>query len=177
MTYELSDVTGRETEANEYFNTLTGKFEVIRMYGVRKVQETFLRPDGTILLIAYDAKSDPERFAVGTHGKGEGEYFASGQEARTYYAQKIAESFALTVGPPKSVIIRDGDRALAGGELNALSKAAGLVDEDPTGCSAETLQELVDAAQTVIDRMAGLGIKSLYRDLPPVPPEEQTGLD
>ncbi|MFC9505470.1 hypothetical protein [Streptomyces sp. NPDC057002] len=164
--YELVDVARREAEANEYFNTQTQKFEVVRQYGSYRVQETFLTPDGDVLLLGYDQNA-AERYVIGYHGRSLGEYFDDGQKARAWYARQIAESFKLTVGPPDSLIIRDGDRLLTVGDVQSLRELALSVKQDPENLADETAEELWETFRSLESRLKDLGFKKYRRDVQP----------
>lgn len=123
MRYELPDVTRRDTEVNEYYNPRTEEFEVVRQYGCYRVQETFLTPEGTILLLGYDPHG-VQQFVVGVHNQSSGRYFADGNKARRYFAQRIAESFDLVVGPKRSVAVPDNARELLTVDAESTRKAA-----------------------------------------------------
>lgn len=112
MRYGLADVTRHEAEANEYYNTTTQKLEAVRYYGAYRVQESFLMPDGQVLVLAYNETAS-QPFAVGVHNASMGVYWSSGMDARRHYAWRIAESFGLTVGKEGSTAVVPASRDYA----------------------------------------------------------------
>ncbi|PNE43387.1 hypothetical protein [Streptomyces noursei] len=94
MRYELDATKNRM--AHEYKNTETGESEEVQFYGSYTVEETFLMPDGQVLVLAYDETAS-QPFAVGVHNASMGTYWSDGNDARRNYAWRIAESFGLTV--------------------------------------------------------------------------------
>ncbi|WP_329271810.1 hypothetical protein [Streptomyces sp. NBC_01451] len=112
MTYEPSDVTRRKTEANEYWNTKTEKWEVISRHGLYDVQETFLTPEGKILFLAFNAHA-AQPYAVGFYNSDQAVYWTDGDDARRHYAWKIAESFDLIVDKKGSKAVVPASRDYA----------------------------------------------------------------
>ncbi|MFC9755153.1 hypothetical protein [Streptomyces sp. NPDC056921] len=109
MSYELCNIAGRTCHANEYRNTSTGELEVLRFYGAYRIQETFLMPDGDVLLLAFD-KDAAYPHVIGVYGKSVGVYREDGTEARRYFTWRIAESFGLVVDKEGSTTVVPASR-------------------------------------------------------------------
>lgn len=157
MAYERPNTnTGREAEANEYYNTDTDSYEVVRQYGAYRVKETFLKPDGKILIFGEDL-SAAEPWVVGTHRAGNGDYFRDAQQARAWFARRIAESFKLVIGPPNSVIVREGDREMLTLDAQGVKQAAAEWN------SASGLEDVMETAGDELESQAGDLAKRLQR--------------
>ncbi|MGW1261255.1 hypothetical protein ACWD7Y_04740 [Streptomyces drozdowiczii] len=114
MSYELMDPTHRGdlVEANEYWNTKTERYEVVKKYGLYDVQETFVTPKGEILLIAYNEYAALP-YAVGIYNSDYGTYWSNPNDARRYYAWRIAASYGLLVGKEGSKAVDPASREYA----------------------------------------------------------------
>ncbi|KOT51143.1 MULTISPECIES: hypothetical protein [Streptomyces] len=123
MTYELADPIRRVSELNEYLNTETGKYEIIRRHGPYSVKETFLTPEGRILFIAHNAYAS-EPFAVGVYNSDQATYCANRNDARRHFAWRIAESFGLTVDREGSKAIPPASREHATALVKKIKESA-----------------------------------------------------
>ncbi|MGW6604836.1 hypothetical protein [Streptomyces sp. NPDC055036] len=110
MTYELVDMALRK--ANEYRNTSTRKFELLRFCGAYRIQESFLMPDGDVLVLAFD-EGAALQYLVGVYGRPRGVYRENAREARQYFAWLIAESFGLVVDKEGSKAVVPASRDYA----------------------------------------------------------------
>lgn len=110
MTYELGVTENRM--AHEYKNTATGEFEVIRRYGPYDVLETFLTPEGKILLLAHNEHA-AQPYAVGIYKNDHGICLADPDDARRFYAWQIAKSFGLVVDKEGSKAVVPASREYA----------------------------------------------------------------
>ncbi|MYR62435.1 hypothetical protein GTY54_41630 [Streptomyces sp. SID625] len=121
MKYELVDATRRDAKANEYYNTETREFEVIRKHGLYDVQETFLMPDGQILLLAYRATA-AQPHVVGICESDHGVCWNDGGDARRSFAWQIAESFGLVVDKEGSKAVVSASRSVATDLVNKIKQ-------------------------------------------------------
>ncbi|MGW1180212.1 hypothetical protein [Streptomyces drozdowiczii] len=114
MSYELVDPVNRGdlVEANEYWNTTTEQFEVVKKHGHYDIQETFLTPKGQIVFIAYNGHA-AQPFAVGIYKSDHGIYWTNPHDARRHYAWQIAESFGLVVDKEGSKAVVPASREYA----------------------------------------------------------------
>ncbi|MFI1408857.1 hypothetical protein ACH4Y0_02790 [Streptomyces sp. NPDC020707] len=112
MTYEPADVTRRNTAANEYYNTETREFEVIRKHDLYDAQETFLTPEGEILFLAYNGHA-AQPYAVGICKSDRGVYWTDPIHTRRHFAWQIAESFGLVVDKQGSKTVVPASREYA----------------------------------------------------------------
>ncbi|MGW3860411.1 hypothetical protein ACWEDZ_02860 [Streptomyces sp. NPDC005047] len=122
MTYELVDATRREASANEYRNTRTGEFEVLRSYGAYRIQESFLMPDGDVLFLGY-GESCAYKHVIGVYGRSLGVYRYDAEDARQCYAQKIAESLGLVVVKPGEKVVTPEQQEEASGLVHEIKGA------------------------------------------------------
>lgn len=162
--YERAHPTGRRAEAHEYFNTRTQEYEVVRSYGLYKVQETFLTPDGSVLLLAFN-EHNCHPWAVGEHnGIKDGVYWRDGDEARRNFAWIIAESFGLTVGPEQSKAVTLASREYATTLVQQIKKVAGdlgsaVEDQDVHGLD-RSAAGVRDAAVSLGKHLQRIGVLS-----------------
>lgn len=114
MSYELMDPTHRGdlVEANEYWNTTTEQYEVVKKHGLYDIQETFLTPEGKILFLAYNGHA-VQPYAVGIYNSDHGIYWTDPHDARRHYAWQIAESFGLVVDKEGSKTVVPASREYA----------------------------------------------------------------
>ncbi|WP_411087850.1 hypothetical protein [Streptomyces sp. 061-3] len=115
MTYELREPESRWVElreANEYWNTATEEFEVVKKHGLYDIQETFLTPEGKILFLAYNGHA-AQPWAVGIYNSDQGIYWTDPDDARRHYAWRIAESFGLVVDKKGSKAVVPASRDYA----------------------------------------------------------------
>ncbi|WP_424863050.1 hypothetical protein [Streptomyces sp. MMS24-I29] len=164
MSYELRDVAGRTCHANEYRNTSTGEFEVLRFYGAYRIQETFLMPDGDVLLLAFD-KDAAYPYVIGVYGKSVGVYREDGTDARRHYAWRIAESFGLVVDKEGSKTVVPASREYATDLTKEIKQGCaewhdGEVDAEVVG------DRLVEHAASLAKHLQRIGVLSrpVYQD-------------
>ncbi|MFJ9901189.1 hypothetical protein ACIQPR_48615 [Streptomyces sp. NPDC091280] len=112
MTYELVDPMRRVCAPNEYRNTETGEFEIIRKRGLYDVQESFLTPEGKVLVLAYN-RSAALSYVVSIYKSDHGVYWDDPHDARRFYAWQIAESFGLVVDKEGSKAVVPASREYA----------------------------------------------------------------
>lgn len=160
--YEKAHPTDRRAQAHEYFNTRTQEYEVVQSYGLYKVQETFLTPDGSVLLLAYD-EHNCHPWAIGEHnGIKNGVYWRDGDEARRNFAWLIAESFGLTVDKEGSKAVVPASRQYATTLVQQIRKAAGdlasaVDDQDVQGLD-RSAAAVRDAAESLGKHLQRIGV-------------------
>ncbi|WP_059007858.1 hypothetical protein [Streptomyces specialis] len=99
-------------------------------------------------------------WAVGG-GSRQGRYFDDEQRARTEYADRIADSLGLVVGPPGSVIIPADERHLLTRRATAYRDAARAFEQSepgPDGNETETAVAMRDAADALAGQLQHLGV-------------------
>ncbi|MFE4335386.1 hypothetical protein ACFRQM_40075 [Streptomyces sp. NPDC056831] len=122
MTHEMGVTENRM--AHEYKNTATGEFEVIRRQGLYDVLETFLTPEGRILLLAYNSHAK-QPFVVGIYNSDHGVNWTDLDDARRHYAWRIAESFGLVVDKEGSKAVVPASREYATDIVKTIKEKSG----------------------------------------------------
>ncbi|MEU9050096.1 hypothetical protein AB0D37_06785 [Streptomyces sp. NPDC048384] len=157
--FEMPDTKLHEAQANEYFNTETQQYEVVRYYGLYDVQETFLTPDGKILLLAYNVHAAMPWVVSEHDGIMNGVFWQEGEDARRNYAWLIAASFGLTVDKEGSKAVVPASREYATSlvqqikqHTDALVKA---VDEHDQDQAADALK---DSANSLAKHLQRIGV-------------------
>ncbi|MEU3979690.1 hypothetical protein AB0F77_06180 [Streptomyces sp. NPDC026672] len=163
MKYALIDPTVRKAAANEYYNITTEEYEVVRHYGAYRVLESFLMPDGQVLVLAHHATAS-EPFAVGVHNASLGVYWSNGNDARRNYAWRIAESFGLTVDKEGSKAVVPASREYATTLVQQIKKTsedlgAAVDDQDVPGLD-RSAAGLRDAAVSLAKHLQRTGVLS-----------------
>ncbi|MEV7870158.1 hypothetical protein AB0P17_29625 [Streptomyces sp. NPDC088124] len=156
MPYELVDPLRRVCQPNEYFNTETQEFEVIRRHGLYDVQETFLVPGGRVLLLAYSPAA-AQAYAIGIYQSDQVEYWSAPIVGRRYFARRIAESHGLTVGPANCHLIANVDRISLARKADEVQTIADSIAE--SGDLSESDEELRAAVNTLRNHMEASGIR------------------
>jgi hypothetical protein len=162
--YQLPDPKIRGAERHEYFNTRTQEYEVVRSYGLYEVRETFLTPDGTILLLGHNEHSGYP-WVIGEHnGTKDGVYWADATEARRNFAWLIAESFDLTVGTEGSAAVVPASRQYASTLVQQIKKTSedlgsAVEDQDVQGLD-RSAAGLRDAAVSLAKHFQRIGVLS-----------------
>lgn len=143
-------------EANEYWNTKTEEFEVLKRHGLYDIQETFLTPEGKVLFLAYNGYA-AQPYAVGIYKSDHGVYWTDPDTARKHYAQRIAEAHGLAVRPVNSWVITDVDRIALARLVNEVALIAESLDE--SGQLGETGEELTAAVTKLKTHLKAVGIR------------------
>lgn len=160
--YELPKTSQREVQANEYYNTRTQDNEIVEFYGLYRIQESFLTPDGTILLLAYN-KHAAQPWAVGEHGGvKDGVFWRDAADARRNFAWAIAESFGLTVDKEGSKAVVPASRQYATTLVQQIRKTAGdlasaIDDQDVQGLD-RSAAAVRDAAEALGKHLQRIGV-------------------
>ncbi|MFB7917037.1 hypothetical protein [Streptomyces sp. NPDC056061] len=156
MKYEMCATQFRT--AHDYLNLVTGEVELIRRYGAYDVQESFLQPDGRILLLAHGAHCG-EPYVVGVHNASSGVYWSDEGDARRHYGWRIAESFGLVVEKEGSVAVVPASREYATDLVKKIKQDcaewnSGAVDAEEVG------DRLVEHASSLAKHLQRTGVLS-----------------
>lgn len=159
MSYELVD-RGGLVEANEYWNTETDEFEVVKKHGLYDIQETFLTSEGKILFLAYNGHAS-HRWAVGIYKSDHGIYWTDPHDARRHYAWQIAASFGLVVDKEGSKAVVPASREYATDLVKKIKEAHDQWYDLPDDVeAAQAGDQVADHAISLAKHLQRIGVLS-----------------